>query len=207
MFAETVLKRRDFHLHELRPVVFTNCRNIAPNGIHFWRVFMKKSKGFTLVELIVVIAVIGILLLLAVPKFTSMMSAANSAAGEYNARIIHDYALLAREVHPEIPVLGNSWATSSISSTTFAIKNLTDNPTIGDASRQFLATSISPQLFLGLWKSDEVFAILSYQNNELLSTVLVSVNGGVPDYTHCAKFPTDGICDPVVQALIDAANS
>lgn len=48
----------------------------------------KKRKGFTLIELIVVVTIIGILLLIAVPRFTSMSDAANRRTFEANHRIV-----------------------------------------------------------------------------------------------------------------------
>ena len=48
----------------------------------------KKRKGFTLVELIVVIAIIGILVLIAVPRFGSITDAAEQRTVEANHRIL-----------------------------------------------------------------------------------------------------------------------
>ncbi|MGL4666107.1 prepilin-type N-terminal cleavage/methylation domain-containing protein [Clostridium butyricum] len=49
---------------------------------------MKKKKGFTLVELIIVIAIIAVLAAVAIPKFTATKNSANRAADEANAKII-----------------------------------------------------------------------------------------------------------------------
>lgn len=47
---------------------------------------MKNKKGFTLMEMLIVIAIIVILVAIAVPTFTSQLGNANNAANEANMR-------------------------------------------------------------------------------------------------------------------------
>lgn len=54
----------------------------------------KKRKGFTLVELVVVIAILGILATIAIPKFSSSRKSAAVAAHNANVRIIKSVAVM-----------------------------------------------------------------------------------------------------------------
>lgn len=65
---------------------------------------LRKKKGFTLVELLVVVAIIAILMLLAIPKFTSQTKGATIRTFEGNART------LASQVVQEVAASGGNIA-------------------------------------------------------------------------------------------------
>ena len=52
------------------------------------KLFKRNQKGFTLVELVVVIAILGILAAIAVPRFIASLEEARSTADEANMRVL-----------------------------------------------------------------------------------------------------------------------
>lgn len=57
------------------------------------KLLKKKSKGFTLVELIVVIAILVILAAILIPTMTGVINDAKEAAGNANARTVYSAAM------------------------------------------------------------------------------------------------------------------
>jgi type IV pilus assembly protein PilA len=67
---------------------------------------LRNKKGFTLIELIVVMAVIGILVLLAAPKFLGYTKDANVTAMQSDAKVLSNAALMYNIDNEVFPVKG-----------------------------------------------------------------------------------------------------
>lgn len=67
------------------------------------KLFTKKRKGFTLIELIVVIAILGILAAIAIPRFAGTQNNAKISADDATARIIQSAVTLYRAENGDNP--------------------------------------------------------------------------------------------------------
>lgn len=79
--------------------------------IRFGKKTLKNKKGFTLIELIVVIAVLGILATIAIPKLTGYTDDAEKAVTDANERILEQAAAswYATTDEDDIPSEGEEW--------------------------------------------------------------------------------------------------
>lgn len=62
---------------------------------------MKKKKAFTLIELIIVIAILALLIAIAIPKYQKSNLSAQATAHNANVRVLKNAAILYSIDHPE----------------------------------------------------------------------------------------------------------
>lgn len=62
---------------------------------------MKKKKAFTLIELIIVIAILALLIAIAIPKYQQSNLSAQATAHNANVRVLKNAAILYSIDHPE----------------------------------------------------------------------------------------------------------
>ena len=62
---------------------------------------MKKKKAFTLIELIIVIAILALLIAIAIPKYQKSNLSAQAAAHNANVRVLKNAAILYSIDHPD----------------------------------------------------------------------------------------------------------
>lgn len=71
---------------------------------------LKNRKGFTLIELVVVIAILGILIAIIVPKIDNTMVKAKEVAFEAEIKTLRQAAILFTIDYPNTPVIWESFA-------------------------------------------------------------------------------------------------
>ena len=69
------------------------------------RAKLRNNKGFTLIEMLVVVAIIGILVLLALPRYVGYTKDANVATVQADIRVLEGAALMANIDNEEWPIL------------------------------------------------------------------------------------------------------
>ena len=80
--------------------------NKMVNKLKDVRAKLKNSKGFTLIEMLVVIAIIGILVLVAVPRYVGYTKDANVATMKADVRVLESAALVSSIDEEGWPVTG-----------------------------------------------------------------------------------------------------
>lgn len=81
--------------------------NKMVNKLKGVRAKLRNSKGFTLIEMLVVVAIIGILVLLAVPRYVGYTKDANVATMQADVRVLESAALVSSIDEEGWPVTGD----------------------------------------------------------------------------------------------------
>ena len=87
--------------------------NKMVNKLKDVRAKLKNSKGFTLIEMLVVVAIIGILVLLALPSYLGYTKDANVATMQADIRVLESAALVSNIDGAGWPVTGNALEATS----------------------------------------------------------------------------------------------
>ena len=82
--------------------------NKMVNKLKDVRAKLKNSKGFTLIEMLVVVAIIGILVLLALPSYLGYIKDANVATMQADIRVLESAALVSNIDGAGWPVKGDA---------------------------------------------------------------------------------------------------
>lgn len=129
--------------------------------------FRKNEKGFTLAELLIVVAIIGVLVAISIPIFTSQLKKARLATNQANARAAH--AALVAELLDKQETAGEADYTVSTSK-------------MGDLNT---ATALAITTDPSDWKVNDTGATADLDDKEVtVWTVSIQDNGTV---TYAAK--------------------
>lgn len=108
----------------------------------------KRDKGFTLIELVVVISILAVLALIAIPSISGFRASAQKRVNESNARLLTNVAQMIKADDGEYP----SWSTRS-GITTIKVEDATVN------GKSYLSETIEFQ-GSGSWTYDNTTGVV-----------------------------------------------
>ena len=100
---------------------------------------MRKTKGFTMIELIIVIAIIGILVAISVPAFQNLSQAARISAARGNLGAVR--STLAIRYAQSATGGANAAYPASLAAADFADGRVPSNPLLGGGTNGIITTS------------------------------------------------------------------
>jgi len=95
---------------------------------------MRNKKGFTLMELLIVVAIIAILAAIAIPTFSSSLEKSKLAADEANCRSLYAAVAMHYMTDDALPTIGGSGTSLSLDGVTYTFNYAPDIATVAGTS-------------------------------------------------------------------------
>lgn len=96
---------------------------------------MRERKGFTLAELLIVVAIIGVLVAIAIPIFTSQLEKSRDAVSAANARAAYAEAAVAKLNQEDVGKADYDETTKTVTVSDVVVKGESDNGAFYGASK------------------------------------------------------------------------
>lgn len=117
----------------------------------------KQDKGFTLIELVVVISILAVLALIAIPSISGFRASAQNRVNESNARLLTNVAQMIKADTGEYPAMEGWNASSGITAITVEDGNVN--------GKSYLSETIEFQ-GNGSWKYDKTTGVVKVEGKK-----------------------------------------